>query len=31
MFRNTQYEKMWNIVMRKQLVIDQVIKKEDEK
>lgn len=31
MFRNTQYEKMWNIVMRKQLVIDQVIKKENEK
>jgi len=31
MFRNTQYEKMWNIVLRKQLVIDQVIKKENEK
>lgn len=31
MFRDTQYEKMWNIVMRKQLIIDQVIKKEDEK
>ena len=31
MFRDTQYEKMWDIVLRKQLVIDQVIKKEDEK
>ena len=31
MFKDTQYEKMWNIVMRKQLIIDQVIKKEDEK
>jgi SNF2 family DNA or RNA helicase len=31
MFRDTQYEKMWNIVMRKQFIIDQVIKKEDEK
>ena len=31
MFKDTQYEKMWNIVLRKQLVIDQVIKKEDEK
>ena len=30
-FRNTQYEKMWNTVLRKSLVIDQVIKKEDEK
>jgi len=31
MFRNTQYEKIWNTVMRKELVINQVIKKEDEK
>ena len=31
MFRNTQYERMWNIVLRKELIIDQVIKKEDEK
>ena len=31
MFRRTQYEKMWNTVMRKELVINQVIKKEDEK
>ncbi len=30
-FRDTQYEKMWNTVLRKSLVIDQVIKKEDEK
>ena len=30
-FRGTQYEKMWDIVLRKTLVIDQVIKKEDEK
>lgn len=30
-FRNTQYEKMWNIVLKKELVIDSVIKKEDEK
>lgn len=30
-FNDTQYEKMWNIVLRKSLVIDQVIKKEDEK
>ena len=30
-FRNTQYEKMWNTVLRKTLVIDQVIKKENEK
>lgn len=30
-FRNTQYEKMWNMVMRKELIINQVIKKEDEK
>ena len=30
-FKNTQYEKMWNIVLRKALVIDQIVKKEDEK
>ena len=30
-FRGTQYEKMWDIVLRKTLVIDQVIKKEEEK
>ena len=30
-FRNTQYERMWRIVMRKQTTIDAVIKKEDEK
>ena len=30
-FRGTQYEKMWNIVLRKTLIIDQVIKKETEK
>lgn len=31
MFKETQYEKMWNLVMRKELLINQVIKKEDEK
>ena len=31
MYRGTQYEKMWNTVMRKELIINQVIKKEDEK
>ena len=31
MFSNTQYEKIWNTVMRKELIINQVIKKEDEK
>lgn len=31
MFRNTQFEKIWNMVMRKELVINQIIKKEDEK
>lgn len=31
MFHGTQYEKMWNTVMRKELIINQVIKKEDEK
>lgn len=30
-FRNTQYEKMWDITMRKQVTIDSVIKKEEEK
>lgn len=30
-FRKTQYEKMWNTVMRKELVINQIIKKESEK
>ena len=30
-FRNTQYEKMWNTVLKKSEVINQVIKKEDEK
>ncbi len=31
MFHGTQYEDIWNTVMRKELVINQVIKKEDEK
>ena len=30
-FRDTQYEKMWNIVLRKSLVIDQIVKKEADK
>ena len=30
-FRGTQYERMWNTVMKKELIINQVIKKEDEK
>lgn len=30
-FRGTQYEKMWDIVLRKTIVINQVIKKESEK
>ena len=30
-FKDTQYEKMWNTVLRKELVINQIIKKEDEK
>lgn len=30
-FRGTQYEKMWNTVLKKELSINQVIKKEDEK
>ena len=31
MFRDTQYERIWKTVMRKELVINQVIKKETEK
>ena len=31
MFRGTQYEKIWNTVMKKELAINEVIKKEDEK
>lgn len=31
LYRDTQYEKIWNMVMRKELVINQVIKKEVEK
>ena len=31
MFRGTQYEKMWEIVLKKELVINTVIKKEDER
>lgn len=31
MFHGTQYEKIWNTVLRKEIVINQVIKKEDEK
>lgn len=30
-FRNTQYQKMWEINVRKQVTIDTVIKKEEEK
>jgi SWI/SNF-related matrix-associated actin-dependent regulator 1 of chromatin subfamily A len=30
-FNDTQYEKMWNIVLRKSLVINQIVKKESEK
>lgn len=30
-FRGTQYDKMWNLVMKKELLINQVIKKEGEK
>ena len=30
-FRGTQYERIWNTVMRKELIINQVIKKENEK
>jgi SWI/SNF-related matrix-associated actin-dependent regulator 1 of chromatin subfamily A len=31
MYKGTQYEKMWNLVMKKELIINQVIKKENEK
>ena len=31
MFNKTQYEKMWRIVLRKELVINSVIKKEEDK
>jgi SWI/SNF-related matrix-associated actin-dependent regulator 1 of chromatin subfamily A len=30
-FNNTQYQRMWDIVMRKQMVIDAIIKTENEK
>ena len=30
-FRGTQYEKIWNTVMKKELVINQIIKKESDK
>lgn len=30
-FKDTQYEKMWNTVLSKSLIINKVIKKEDEK
>jgi hypothetical protein len=30
-FKDTQYEKIWNTVMRKNFIINKVIKKEDEK
>ena len=30
-FKDTQYQKMWEIVMRKGYIIDQIIKKESEK
>lgn len=30
-FRDTLYEKMWNIVMRKQFIANSIIKKEEEK
>ena len=30
-FKDTQYEKMWDTVLRKELVINQIIKKENEK
>ena len=31
MFKGTQYEKIWNIILKKELIINQVIKKENEK
>ena len=30
-FKDTQYEKMWNTVLKKELTINQIIKKENEK
>ena len=30
-FKDTQYEKMWNVVLRKDYVINKIIKKEDDK
>lgn len=30
-FRDTQYEKIWNTVLKKELIIDSLIKKEDDK
>jgi len=30
-FKDTQYEKIWNTIMRKNFIINKVIKKEDEK
>ena len=30
-FKDTQYERMWNIVLRKSLVINQIVKKEADK
>ena len=30
-FRGTQYEKIWNTIMKKELVINQIVKKENEK
>ena len=30
-FRDTQYDTMWNIVLKKAYIIDQIIKKEDDK
>ena len=31
MFKNTQYEKMWDIILKKELTINAIIKKESEK
>lgn len=31
MYKDTQYDYMWNVVLKKQLIADTVIKKEDEK
>ena len=30
-FSNTEYERMWNIVLRKKMIINEVILKEDDK